>query len=89
MSENAIGRLYKIIRLMCMSFMSEQPILFDEDEIVEIDKLYDKSLKEEERTEWPPIIGMIGRKSRKVVLHHTHHMIYSNSYYHTFHKIIL
>ncbi len=67
-----IGEFYTRIRERCSAYIAEHPISFPADEIVEIDELYVKALRDpasdDEKASWPPIIGMIGRHTGWVAL---------------------
>jgi hypothetical protein len=67
-----ISEFFTRIRERCSAYIAAHPISFPADEIVEIDELYVKALREpatdEEKTSWPPIIGMIGRHTGYVAL---------------------
>jgi transposase len=71
-SEDSVGKLWRIIRERCSAFITAHPIRFGHGEIVEIDELYLKPLRhydeEEEKTMWPPLIGMISRDTGAVAL---------------------
>lgn len=72
LNRKRIGELYTAIRTRLAAYMAEHPIHFGVDEIVEIDELYLKPLRqpgeEDEKGSWPPVIGMIGRQSGNVAL---------------------
>jgi hypothetical protein len=72
LNRKRIGEFYSAVRTRLAAYMSDHPIRFAADEIVEIDELYLKPLREpgseEEKSSWPPVIGMVGRHSGHVAL---------------------
>lgn len=72
-SRKTISKFYARLRVRMRDYIAENPIAFQRDEIVEIDELFIGALRippnrEGEGGEWPPILGMIGRQSDRVVL---------------------
>lgn len=69
---HTVSKLYAAIRVRCRRFLDSHPVRFRDDELVEIDELYLKSLREpeseEEKSSWPPLIGMISRDTKAVAL---------------------
>lgn len=70
---HTISKFYKLIREKLQQYLHDHPIQYSPTQIIEIDELYVKALKdssihEEEKKVWSPIIGMIARDTGTVAL---------------------
>lgn len=72
-TRKTISKFYGIVRVRMRDYMADHLIVFQRDELVEIDELFIGALRtppnrDGEGGEWPPVLGMIGRQSRRVVV---------------------
>jgi hypothetical protein len=70
LSEDVMRDMYRDIRQRVWQWLERNPVLFDEDDIVEIDEMYIKQLQPHKDEHAKPvwIIGMIARDNGKVAL---------------------